>query len=139
MIIPAGPLDVTVHLDLFAERNAEGPAVLHQEMELTSPGPLDIFKVAEDSAVTVKSARIRKAEGGLVVGLYRRSSDAEPAVAISFAIDIHEDVLLEALDRNYTKDNVHVFVKDAANSDMKFERVDISKPEPQFFVLREMV
>jgi hypothetical protein len=128
--------DITADFDLFPEAKLGGHSVLHFSSELTTQQPLELLKVAGGKPpVSVKSAIIRKAEGGMVIGLYHRSSDTEPAVSISFVIDIHDEVSLDSLDHPYSKDNVNVFVRDPAHGNLKFEKVDISKPEPHFFVL----
>ncbi|PJF19911.1 hypothetical protein PSACC_00273 [Paramicrosporidium saccamoebae] len=128
--------DTTMDFELFPSEHATGTTAVCFSNELTTKDPITLFKSAQGCApVTVRSALIRLAEGGSVIGLYCGADDSEPAVAISFVVDIHSPVQLDSLTASYVKDNVHVQVRDGICKDMRFEKVDITRPLPQFFIL----
>lgn len=127
--------NVTMDFDLFPEIDFGGIRVYSFKDELRSKEPLVLFKTATPAeAMRVKSARVKRFEGGTVVELYHSEADKQPSVTISSLVDIRGEVELPKLDHNYTRDNVHVFVADNAKTD-KFEKVVISHPSPQFLVL----
>lgn len=124
--------DVTMDFDLLGPN---GLTALQFSEELSGP-QIELFKSASGcKPIQVCGAVIRRAEGGSVIGLYRKATDAEPAVTISFSIDIHSEVVLNNLDSDYNKSNVHIKVHDSKGTKGSFEKVDISKPFPQFLVL----
>jgi hypothetical protein len=128
--------DITMDFELFPSEHAGGTTAVCFSDELTTKDPITLFKSAQGcTPVTVRSALIRRAEGGSVIGLYCGLDDKEPAVAISFVVDIHSPVQLNSLTASYVKDNVHVQVRDGLCKDMHFEKVDITRPLPQFFIL----
>lgn len=128
--------DITMDFDLYPEEDLEGLCALRFNTELVSTEPLVLFRAASRrESIMVKSAQIRRAEGGAVINLYTFLDDHEPSVSISFAIDIHDSVDLSHFKHGYSKNNVKVFVASPSTINYKFEKVDITRPFPQLYIL----
>lgn len=128
----------TMAFDLYSEPGCSGSSRSY-EFELTREEPQGLFRASEAGApLAIKSLRVRRAEGGAVIGLFHEEQDRDPALSVSFAIDIHEPVCIRDLGKSSFFHNVHVVWSRAGTAPMPpmtFKKVTVSRPPPHFFVL----
>lgn len=127
----------TMVFDLYSDLDCSGSSQSYA-FEMTQSEPQNLFRASDNGrSLFVKSARIRRAEGGAVISLFHEEEDQKPAFTISFSIDIHEPVCIGDVSKSSFSHNVHVVWSrpgSASLPPMTFKKITVDKPLPHFVV-----